>query len=449
MRFYRDGDRRRPRLSIEFPKFMARLPPPSSTYELHFDNPIFPSFHYNYFGSPYHEVLQCLADDIIEPENQIGKVRNCLTWKCATMPIACDLVPSPGELKCRSCFASLFRTTFSIASPLSSDHIIMTAGCSGAMNIALRTFLNPTDKVLVFAPYYPEYREWIANYSNSREVVLQTTPESKWQPLQKDVSAALTDPDIRVVILNSPNNPTGAVYSAQTVGGIARALRSALQRPGARPIWLLSDSVFVNLADEQPPLFDLYRYTIVCYSISKDCGLAGMRLGCAIVNPQIPQWETVVKMLSRANDALGFFGPHRLGQHVFGFFGRTLEKEKGKVCFNNEGKEFLAEMHARLRAALAIEGKANFARNFEFVPTPQMPRAKVLLKRLRRMGLTLVVRVAGTAFYCDPAVGDFVRISVRNIKKPKAERRQEEEEEGQEEEEEEEEEVAEEGTFSP
>jgi aspartate/methionine/tyrosine aminotransferase len=75
----------------------------------------------------------------------------------------------------------------------------------------------------------------------------------------------------------------------------------------------------VNFANNQPPLFDEYRYTIACYSISKDYGLMGLRLGCAIVNEQIEQCAEVIAILGRANDALGFFGPSILSHHFFGY----------------------------------------------------------------------------------------------------------------------------------
>jgi aspartate aminotransferase len=377
---------------------------------------------YNDWSEKYLSVLTCLATDLEDPAGQFpprtGCARDVLPWHSATLPIPPYISLSPGEAPCRHFFASLLSTKFSISSPLTYQQIVMTAGCSGALNVALRTFLNPTDKVLIFAPYYPEYPNWIRNYSGFDPVVIHTKPENNWEPDIAEVQQKLsTEKEIRAVILNSPNNPTGTVYSHEKIEGITMVIREAL-RNSQRPIWLLSDSVYVNLTDEQPPLFDMYRYTIVFNSISKDCGLPGLRVGCLIVNPQIPQWQAVVDHLSYTNDSLGFFGTSRLNQSFFQYCYEN-QKDRNSIVFEPEFKTELSGVHEKLTAALDEIGintfprSGIFARNFELVPE-EILNDDGLQIALQEKGLKIKVSVPGSVFGCASELGDLVRISVEN-----------------------------------
>jgi hypothetical protein len=361
----------------------------------------------------YRHLLRCLIADIADPDSQLycGAARPHLEWKTFGMPIPLGTPPSPGQGACRDFFARLLAGKFSAASPLARGHVVMAPGCSGAVNIALCTLLNPMDRVLLFAPYYPQYIPWIANYCKVPPVVVQTRPERGWEPAPEDLEEALRDTDIRVVILNSPNNPTGAVYSPQTIAGIARVMRAALRRnPHGRPIWLLADAVFVNLADDQAKLFDLYRYTIVCYSLSKDYRLAGLRVGCAVVNPQIEQCAAVAAMLARANDALGFFGPHRPSQHFFGLLEKLIADRK--FVLPEIDRDRLNHPRRALCAALGIESDSRgCARNFEF--TRHCPPPDVLAATLRSHGLELVGFVRAPEFGCASSRADYAQITVR------------------------------------
>jgi aspartate/methionine/tyrosine aminotransferase len=282
----------------------------------------------------------------------------------------------------------------------------MTAGCSGAMNIALCTVLNPTDKVLLIAPLLPRYIAWIRNYA-AASTVIQTRPERNWEPDPADLEEALSDSAIRAVILNSPNHVTGALYSEQTIAGIAVALYRAMRSHAAqRPIWLLCDSSRVNLADNHPPLFDSYRYSIACYSVSHDHGLPGLRTGCAIVNPHLEHCGEVAKRLSRANDALGFYGPHRITQHFCSQLG-TAQQPLPAV-----NRERLRTAHNRLCALLDVRPNPHGCdRAFEFVRDP--PEAEELAREARARGLELVEWLSAGVFGCSRDLGAYARVVVR------------------------------------
>lgn len=157
-------------------------------------------------------------------------------------------------------------------------NIIMTVGAAGGLNVILKTLLNPGDEVITFAPYFGEYRSYVNNYDG---VLVEVSPDTgTFQPRLTEFEAKIT-PRTRAVIVNTPNNPTGVVYSEDTIKRLA-AIMDAKQREYGTDIYLISDEPYRELVydgTEVPFIPNLYPNTIVCYSYSKSLSLPGERIG--------------------------------------------------------------------------------------------------------------------------------------------------------------------------
>ena len=148
------------------------------------------------------------------------------------------------------------------------NNIIMTVGAAGGLNVILKALLNPGDQVLVIAPYFGEYNGYVENYNG--EVVVVSPDTETFQPNLKEMEEKITE-KTKAVIVNSPNNPTGVVYSEDTIKRMAEILEKKEQELGT-DIYLISDEPYRELAYdgvEVPYLTKYYKDTIVGYSFSK------------------------------------------------------------------------------------------------------------------------------------------------------------------------------------
>ncbi|MBR5624088.1 pyridoxal phosphate-dependent aminotransferase [bacterium] len=194
-----------------------------------------------------------------------------------------------------------------------SENIIMTVGAAGGLNIILKTLLNPGDEVITFAPFFGEYRNYVANFEGELVVVPPNTIN-----FQPDLVAfeKLIRPQTKAVIINSPNNPTGVVYSEETVKRLSSILEEK-QREFSSSIYLISDEPYRELVyggTEVPYLTKYYRNTLVGYSYSKSLSIPGERLGYVAVPSEIDDYEQVWSALAVANRILGFVNAPSLVQ---------------------------------------------------------------------------------------------------------------------------------------
>ena len=161
-------------------------------------------------------------------------------------------------------------------------NIVMTVGAAGGLNVALKILLNPGDEVIVFAPYFGEYRSYTANFDG---VIVAISPDTDtFQPKLDEFEAKIT-PKTKAVIVNTPNNPTGVVYSEETIKKLA-AIMEAKQKEFGTDIYLISDEPYRELAYdgvEVPYLTKYYANTIVGYSFSKSLSLPGERIGYLVI----------------------------------------------------------------------------------------------------------------------------------------------------------------------
>ncbi|MGL1861062.1 MAG: pyridoxal phosphate-dependent aminotransferase [Pseudodesulfovibrio sp.] len=198
-----------------------------------------------------------------------------------------------------------------------AECLVITCGAAGALNSVFRAVLEPGDEILTPAPFFVEYGFYAENHS----ATLTTVP-SKPHTFELDlegIDAAIND-KTRVVLINSPNNPTGAVYSRQELEGLAAILNKHNEKRD-RPIFLLSDEPYRFLAFdgvEVPSLLDIYHYSIVCSSFSKNLSMAGERVGYALVNPAIEGKEPLLGAIVMANRILGFVNAPALAQKLLG-----------------------------------------------------------------------------------------------------------------------------------
>ncbi len=198
-----------------------------------------------------------------------------------------------------------------------ADCLVITCGAAGALNSVFRAVLEPGDEVLSPAPFFVEYGFYAENHS----ATLVTVP-SKPLTFELDldgIDAAITD-KTRVVLINSPNNPTGAVYTRQELEGLASILEKH-NKGRDKPIYILSDEPYRFLAFdgvEVPSLLDIYTYSIVCSSFSKNLSMAGERVGYALVNPAIEGRESLLGAIIMANRILGFVNAPALAQKLLG-----------------------------------------------------------------------------------------------------------------------------------
>ncbi|MFC1948932.1 pyridoxal phosphate-dependent aminotransferase [Chloroflexota bacterium] len=192
--------------------------------------------------------------------------------------------------------------------------IIMTVGAAGAINVVLKTVLNPGEEVIVFAPYFQEFLNYIENHNGTPRIV---PTDDRFVPRLDALEAAIND-RTRVVLLNSPNNPTGAVYSQDFLRQLGEILERKAGELG-RQIYLINDEAYRKLVyDGQkcPQVWGHYRQSITVTSHSKDLALPGERIGYIAVHPDLDQRKELIDGLIHCNRILGFVNAPALMQHL-------------------------------------------------------------------------------------------------------------------------------------
>ncbi|MEL4105668.1 pyridoxal phosphate-dependent aminotransferase [Oscillospiraceae bacterium WX1] len=192
-------------------------------------------------------------------------------------------------------------------------NIIMSVGAAGGLNVVLKTLLNPGDEVVVFAPYFVEYGNYVANFDGALVVVPPNTTD--FQPDAEALATAVTS-RTKAVIINSPNNPTGVVYTKASLEKIAAVL-SAKEKEFGAPIYIISDEPYRELCYDGvdvPYLTRLYKNTLVCYSWSKSLSLPGERIGYIVIPSEIDDFQLVYDAASIATRVSGFVNAPSLQQ---------------------------------------------------------------------------------------------------------------------------------------
>ena len=215
-------------------------------------------------------------------------------------------------------------------------NITMTVGAAGGLNVILKTLLNPGDEVIVFAPYFGEYRSYVNNFDG---VIVEISPNTEtFQPKLDEFEQKITA-KTKVVIVNTPNNPTGVVYSEETIKKLAEIME-AKQKEFGTDIFLISDEPYRELAYdgvEVPYLTKYYANTIVGYSYSKSLSLPGERIGYLVIPDEVTDSETVIAAANVANRILGFVNAPTLQQKIV----KKCLNEKTDISYYNRNRETL------------------------------------------------------------------------------------------------------------
>ncbi len=196
-----------------------------------------------------------------------------------------------------------------------AKNLIMTVGAASGLNIILKTLLNPEDEVIVFAPYFLEYGAYVKNFDGK---LVEISPDTEtFQPNLKELEEKITA-RTKAVIVNTPHNPTGVVYSEETIKKLAAILEKKQEELGSE-IYLISDEPYRELAYdgvEVPYLTKYYKNTIVGYSYSKSLSLPGERIGYLVIPDEVEDSETVIAAAAIANRIIGCVNAPSLMQKV-------------------------------------------------------------------------------------------------------------------------------------
>ena len=226
--------------------------------------------------------------------------------------------PANGLPACREAIAASLTRRFSAEmggrEVAGANDLYVTCGAAASLSITLHAVTNPGDEVIVIAPYFPEYRVWIETCGCTCVEVMANA--ETFQIDVPAVAAAITE-RTSAVIIDSPNNPVGTVYTRQNLQELSETLRSRSEELG-RPVYLVSDEPYreITYGAEVPWVPALYERTIVCYSYSKSLSLPGERIGWVLVPPTNPEHDRLVPAVAGAGRSLGFVCAPSLFQRV-------------------------------------------------------------------------------------------------------------------------------------
>lgn len=221
--------------------------------------------------------------------------------------------PAPGDAGVRKTIAESLNRRF--AESFRAENIFMTCGAAASLNICIKALGNPGDEFITFAPFFPEYRCWVEGIGAVLKVAAPHLPDFQidLEELEKAISSKT-----KGVIVNSPNNPSGVVYTKEALTGLTELLKRKTQEYGA-PIYLISDEPYREIVYDGvtvPYLTRYYDNTLVCYSYSKSLSLPGERIGYIVIPDRLAGYKKVSPAIAGAARVLGFVCAPSLFQQV-------------------------------------------------------------------------------------------------------------------------------------
>jgi aspartate aminotransferase len=251
-----------------------------------------------------------LGNPIVEPPPEFHRELKKLAEK--PLPGMHRYMENAGYAETRTAVAEqLFKET---GIKVTASDVVMTCGAAGALNVVLKTILNPGEEVIIFAPFFVEYLNYVDNHGGKS--IIQPTDE-KFVPDIDTLKQAI-NPKTRAIIIDSPNNPTGVVYSEKLLKQLGNLLQDKEAEFGA-PIYLLSDEpyrkiIYDGLKYPSPLLY--HHAAIIVTSHSKDLALPGERIGYIAIHPDCPQKQSLMDGFIYCNRILGFVNAPALMQHL-------------------------------------------------------------------------------------------------------------------------------------
>ena len=246
-------------------------------------------------------------------------------------------MPNPGYMETRLAVADTLKKETGL--PFEGEDIVMTCGAAAAANVVMKTILNPGDEVIILSPYFWEYLYYIDNHGGV-PVIAPTNDQ-----FQLDVTAieATITLKTRAIIINSPNTPTGAVYTADGIAELV-ALLKRKQAEHDREIFIVSDEPYRRILFDGmtfPQILPHYDTSVVVTSHAKDLALPGARIGYIAVNPNYAGKEELSAGLGFCNRTLGFVNAPALMQHIV----RNLQGVSVDAGYYEQKRDYL---HAQL-----------------------------------------------------------------------------------------------------
>ncbi len=211
-------------------------------------------------------------------------------------------MPNVGYASTRKAVAEYVTGEYGV--PVTADHVILTVGAAGGCNVALKALLEPGEEVILLLPFFCEYEFYIDNHGG---VMVQVPTREDFDLDIGAIERAITV-RTRVIIINTPNNPSGAVYSYESLGRLAEVLRRRSAERGS-PIYLLSDEAYRKILYDQdhcPSILEVYDNSIMVTSHSKDLGLPGERVGWLVIHPRIADGAAIYNAMAFLNRTLGY-----------------------------------------------------------------------------------------------------------------------------------------------
>lgn len=274
------------------------------------------------------------------------------------------------------------------------ENIIMTVGAAGGLNVIFKSLLNVGDEVIAFAPYFGEYRSYVANYDG---ILVEVAPDKNtFMPDMAAFEAAITK-KTKAVIVNNPNNPSGVVYSEETIRNIA-SIMDRKQKEYGTEIYLIADEPYRELVYDGavvPFLTKYYDNTIVGYSFSKSLSLPGERIGYLVIPDEVVDAKLLQSAASVATRILGFVNAPTLMQRAVA---RCLDAEVNVAAYDKNRRALYEGL-----TALGFECIKPQGAFYLWVKAP-MEDEKLLVETAKKHNILLV---PGSSFAC----AGYVRIA--------------------------------------
>lgn len=253
-----------------------------------------------------------LGNPSVEPPKQVNDTIKELCDSQSAMLLH-GYTSAQGDLNTRKTISNNINKKFNVN--IDENHIYMTCGAAASLTISLKAILKENEEVIVFAPFFTEYRVFVQNAGG--KLVVSNPYLENFQIDFFDLESKITK-NTRAVIINSPNNPSGVVYNEKTIRKLAELLKKYEEKYG-KPIYLISDEPYRELVYDGvfvPYVMNYYNDTIVCYSYSKALSLPGDRIGYVAVSPKCKNDKEVYLSICGAGRSLGYVCAPSLFQQV-------------------------------------------------------------------------------------------------------------------------------------
>ena len=251
-----------------------------------------------------------LGNPSLEPPAKIKEILKELA--SSSSPGIHSYMPNAGFVETRQAVADYLSNLNNLS--FAPEDIVMTVGAAGALNVVLKTILNPGDEVIIPAPYFVEYNSYIDNHGGIPKTV-NTNPDFSLDlfAIDKAISS-----NTKAVLINNPNNPTGRLYKKDELTQLGELLTQYSQRYG-EPVYLISDEPYSKIIYDGlicPSVLDAHRESFLVTSFSKDLSLAGERIGYIAVHPLIAEKDIIMQGLILCNRILGFVNAPAMMQRL-------------------------------------------------------------------------------------------------------------------------------------